>query len=149
MPVDIVGRREFPVTGFSKGGAVGWVGPPPGPAGLVVEGVGDGPESVTGAGGAATLLISVDVPLSGTGKADPSSSADVLCLVLPELLTSCFAVGSDAPRVVLLTDGSELLDELPESDVLSMRFRGRGIATSSFFSNRGGSCAASVSSETE
>ena len=52
--------RELADTGLTNPGAMGGAEPPPETAGLVV-GWGEVPETVVGDGGAATLLISVDV----------------------------------------------------------------------------------------
>ncbi|WP_323180002.1 hypothetical protein [Streptomyces sp. NBC_00893] len=115
--------------------------------GFAVGGTGDASETVTGAGGAFTLSISVEVLVSGAG-AVPSASIAARFPVTPEVPVSAVAARSEWPCGVLLPNVSELVEDPPRSS-FSLKPCGFGIATSSFFSNRGGACAASVSSETE
>lgn len=145
-PVGGMKRREPPATGFTNSFAMGGFGPVLGPVGFAVGGAGDVSGRVTGAGGAFTLSISVEVLVSGAG-AVPSDSIAARLPVTPGALTLAVAARSEWPFGVLLPNVSELVEDPPRSS-FSLKPCGFGIATSSFFSNRGGACAASVSSDT-
>lgn len=128
--------------GTDKGGAT--VGP--------VVGVGDGrggvPVIVVGAGGALTLLISVDVLASGKGAGPRTSDCGRLAEAAEAEPTSAWR--PEASGTAPLPRDSGLVVETLEPGDLQLPSSGLGmLIPARLFSNRGGSCPASTSSETE